>query len=120
MLAQTKTAILCTVTMLSLALAGCAEPQESIAPGPEYVRLGGSVFECDDTVSTDGVCDEYVLAEDAPTDAEVVDGTLNDDGTATIEDRTYVCDDTVGADAGANETAEPDAECEAWIHAEEE
>lgn len=120
--AQTKNALLCALTILTLALAGCAEPEETGEPvgddgaaaGAQYVMLGDTAFKCDDTVMTDDVCGEYIVAEEVPADAQMGEGTLNEDGTATINGRTYECDDTVNVDAGANDPA-----CEEWILAAE-
>ena len=96
--------MLAGLTALAVALAGCAGPQEAqddttpgdgaAAPQPQAVTIDDRVFECDETLDTDGICDEYVASDDPNAQADVT-ATSNADGSVTIDGREYLCDDTI-------------------------
>lgn len=70
----------------------------------DRIMINGNPYECDDTLDTDGICDEWDYQEmDAGGNATRESFTSNADGTVTIKGHTYTCDDanTVDFPAGA-------------------
>lgn len=125
--------MLAGLVALAAVLAGCAEPYEAqddatpgddaAAPQPQAVAIDDRVFECDETLDTDGICDELVESDDPDAQADVT-ATSNADGSVTIDGRQYVCDDTIdvgleqGNDTGIDVTQQ--GECEEYVLASEE
>lgn len=104
-------------TTLALVLAGCATPDETTDGTPfgdnndtgddgvfdtqgQRVVIDQWVYECDDTFDADGVCDGYDLADDQNQTGDETQATVNDDGTVTIDGRTYTCADTNTTEVG--------------------
>lgn len=103
------------MTLLSagilVGLAGCATPEETADNGldprggaddglgnddtttPDRIRVGGDVYECDDTLDADGSCDSYERQDDATTGSEAQDVTAGADGTIEVGGQTYACED---------------------------
>jgi hypothetical protein len=110
--------LLASLTILA-GLAGCASPDESAdddregSTTPEFVKIGDSIYECDDTVDADGVCDGYELNEGAAGDGTEQSVTPSGD-TITVGGYTYTCDNVDQVDADPVNGTDTAGQCERY------
>lgn len=101
--------------LIATALAGCAAPEEAVDGNDtiddgigtgvttQAVIIDDRVYQCDDLLDNDGICEEYELDEDATATGDMESYTSANGGVM-IDGRAYECDDIDNVDIDVNDT----------------
>lgn len=80
---------------------------------PEYIMVNANVYECNDTIDLDGICDGYELNEGADP-ANAMDVTPEADGTLMIGGYTFRCTGTDVVDVDVVNETDSAGDCDEY------